>query len=106
MLAEIPEGAMLANYGYKDGAGDFFITVDTDKCTGCGDCVEVCPAGVLEMVEDEFDIEAETPIAAVANEHAKKIKYSCGPCKPAQGYTTADLPCVKACEPGAIDHSW
>lgn len=97
---------MLANYGYKDGAGDFFITVDTDKCTGCEDCVEACPAGVLEMVENEFDIEAETPIAAVTNEHAKKIKYSCGPCKPAQGYTKADLPCVKACEPGAIEHSW
>ena len=43
---------MLANYGYKDGSGEYFITIDTDRCTGCGDCVPVCPAGVLELVED------------------------------------------------------
>ncbi|HUU44215.1 MAG TPA: 4Fe-4S binding protein [Acidobacteriota bacterium] len=96
---------MLANYGYKDGSGDFFITIDTGKCTGCGDCVPACPAGVLAMIEDEFDIEAEHELAAVTAEHAKKIKYSCAPCKPS-GYVTADLPCVKACEPGAIAHSW
>jgi len=97
---------MLANYGYKDGSGDFFITVDTEICNGCGACVEVCPAKVLELVEDEFDIDAETEVAAVTEEHKKKIKYSCGPCKPASGYAIADLPCVKACQPGALDHSW
>ena len=97
---------MRANYGYKDGAGDFFIVIDTEKCNGCGDCVPACPAGVLELVEDEFDIEAENEVAAVAKAHAKTLKYSCAPCKPAAGYTMADLPCVKSCEPGAIEHSW
>ena len=82
------------------------IEIDEDKCNGCGDCVGACPAGVLELVENEFDIDAETDIAAVAAEHKKKIKYSCGPCKPASGYSKEDLPCVKACGPGAIDHSW
>jgi Fe-S-cluster-containing dehydrogenase component len=94
-----------ANYGYKDGSGDFFITVDTDKCTGCNDCVIACPADVLELVENDFDIEAESAIASVTKEHSQKIKYSCAPCK-SRGYVAADLPCVKACEPGAIDHSW
>ena len=28
---------MKANYGYKDGSGEFFITLDTDRCTACGD---------------------------------------------------------------------
>ena len=28
---------MLANYGYKDGAGEFYITIDTDKCIECPD---------------------------------------------------------------------
>ena len=97
---------MIANYGYKDGSGDFFIVVDTDKCNGCGDCTTACPAGVLELVENEFDFDAETDIVSVAKEHSKKIKYSCGPCKPASGYNTKDLPCVKACSTDAIDHSW
>lgn len=95
---------MLANYGYKDGSGEYFITIDTDRCTGCGDCVPVCPAGVLELVEDEFDPLAEALVAAVREEHRKAIKYSCGPCKPVTD--RPPLPCVAACEPGAIAHSW
>ncbi|UCF69141.1 MAG: 4Fe-4S binding protein [Acidobacteriota bacterium] len=97
---------MLANYGYKDGSGEFFITVDTEKCTGCGECVTACPAGVQALVEDEFDIDAEHEIVAVTAAHAKKIKYSCGPCKPAAGYVPSELPCIDACEPDAIAHSW
>jgi len=27
------------------------VKVDVDKCTGCGTCVDVCPAGVFELVE-------------------------------------------------------
>jgi NAD-dependent dihydropyrimidine dehydrogenase PreA subunit len=97
---------MLANYGYKDGSGDYFIVIDTDKCTGCGDCVAACPAHVLVLVENEFDLDAENRTIAVAPEHAKTLKYSCAPCKPAASYATAGLPCVKICEPIAIDHSW
>jgi Fe-S-cluster-containing hydrogenase component 2 len=97
---------MKANYGYKDGSGEFYITVDTDKCTGCGDCMRACPAGVLELVDNGYDIDADTPIAAVKKEHSKKIKYSCGPCKPSLGYDVAALPCVKACLAGAMIHSW
>ena len=43
---------MIANYGYKDGSGDFFIAIDTDKCNGCGDCVSACPYGVYVVGED------------------------------------------------------
>ena len=25
------------------------VTVDTDKCIGCGECVDVCPVEVYEM---------------------------------------------------------
>jgi len=91
---------MIAHYGYKDGSGDYFITIDTDKCNGCEKCVVACPQGVLEMIYDDYD----DYVAAVGEAHRKKIKYSCAPCKPTRGERA--LPCILACEPGAISHSW
>ncbi|MFQ6015908.1 MAG: 4Fe-4S binding protein [Anaerolineae bacterium] len=95
---------MLANYGYKDGSGEYFITVDTDKCDGCGDCVEACPYDVLEVVPNDLDPLSDDMVAVVREEERKKIKYTCGPCKPASGERA--LPCVLACEPVAMTHSW
>ncbi len=95
---------MLANYGYKDGSGDYFIAIDTDKCNGCGDCADACPYGVLEVGEDENDPFREEHVAKVTEEHRKKIKYSCAPCKPVSGRTP--LPCDESCRPEAITHSW
>jgi ferredoxin len=96
---------MIANYGYKDASGDFFITIDTDRCDGCGDCVGACPAEVLQVVdEDPNDPFRDEPVAMVVAEKKKKLKYECGPCKPASD--SPPLPCVKACEAGAISHSW
>lgn len=95
---------MIAQYGYKDGSGDYFISIDTSKCDGCKECVPVCPAGVLEVRENDFDPLSEELMAAVKDEHRKKIKYSCAPCK--QSDATNDFPCSTACEPNAIMHSW
>ena len=96
---------MLANYGYMDASGDFFITIDTDKCDGCGDCITVCPADVFEVVdEDPIDPMRDEPVAVVAAGKKKKLKYECNPCKPASGRPV--LPCVKACKPDALSHSW
>jgi len=90
----------IANYGYADGSGTFYITIDTDKCNGCGACVPVCPAQVLEVITDDYDDE----VAAVRDEVKKNIKYACAQCKPVTD--RPPLPCVAACEPGAITHSW
>ncbi len=95
---------MIANYGYKDGSGEFFIAIDTDKCNGCEVCIKACPAGVLVVGEDENDPLNDQPVAAVAKEQRKKIKYACGPCKPASN--RPPLQCEAACERGAIAHSW
>ncbi len=97
-----PGGDMLANFGYKDGSGDFFITVDTDACVRCTDhpCLVACPAGVLEIIVDDYD----DRVCAVKDGHRKQIKYSCAPCKPATGRPV--LPCVAACPAGALAHSW
>lgn len=93
---------MKAHYGYKDGAGDFFIIIDTDICIECEDhpCVAACPEGVLEIIEDDYEDE----VAAVVEDHRKKIKYSCAPCKPDRD--RPPLSCITACTRGAITHSW
>ncbi len=96
---------MLANYGYSDGSGNYFITIDTDKCHGCGNCAIACPADVIEVVEeDPNDPLNDEPVAIVRQDKRKKLRYECGPCKPLTD--GPGLPCVLACKPGAIGHSW
>jgi len=95
---------MIANHGYTDGSGTYFISVDSDKCDGCGKCVDACPYGVLEVVDDPFDPLEGDRVVVVTEDQRKKIKYTCMPCKPASG--ERNLPCVLACPTEAITHSW
>jgi ferredoxin len=97
-LAVMP--GYIANYGYTDGSGDWYIIVDSDKCDGCGKCVEACPKNVLEVITDDYD----DKVVAIRKEHRKNIKYVCAPCKPTSG--PRDVRCQKACPTGAITHSW
>jgi NAD-dependent dihydropyrimidine dehydrogenase PreA subunit len=89
---------LIANYGYKDGSGEYFIVMNTDLCNGCARCAELCPQGVLEIITDDYD----EVVAAVTEAHRNKLKYSCAPCRPLG--EARKLPCVSACEPGAISH--
>ncbi|MFQ6007371.1 MAG: ferredoxin family protein [Candidatus Zixiibacteriota bacterium] len=93
---------MKANYGYTDGSGEYFITIDTDLCIDCTDrgCVDACPQGLFEIIVDDYD----DNVAAVKEEYRKKLKYECAECKPVSNRPV--LPCVAACTPGAITHSW
>ncbi len=95
---------MKASFGYNDGSGEFYITLDTDKCNGCGDCVAACPAHIIELADNEYDPLAESRIAVVKHANRNTLKYDCGPCKPLSGAYA--LPCVNACKPVAISHSW
>jgi len=94
---------MLAYLGFKDGSGEWFVIIDTEKCNGCGNCVEVCPANVLEVGDDEYDPFREEPVVKVREEERNKVRYSCASCQP--GYSEKPVPCVAACEPAAISHS-
>ena len=89
----------IANYGYTDGSGDYYISVNTDKCDGCNKCVNACPQQIFEIVMDDYD----NLVAKVRDQLVKEIKYLCAPCKPAGG---VELKCQTACIPGAITHSW
>jgi ferredoxin len=31
------------------------ITVDKDKCVGCGECVDVCPSEVYELIDEKSE---------------------------------------------------
>lgn len=96
---------MIANYGYTNGSGTYLISIDTEKCDGCGKCVTACPYGVLEVVVNDFDPLKESPMAAVAESHRKRIKYSCAPCKASS--RRGELSCLQACpQERAIIHHW
>jgi len=89
------------NYGYADGSGEYFVAIDTDKCTGCGKCVKACPESALQLETMFIDLEDKT-VAALSEEHRKKVKYTCSACKP----ETNMAPCVLACESKAIRCVW
>jgi ferredoxin len=92
---------VITHYGYSDGSGDYYITIDTDKCNGCGKCVKRCPQSALQLETMFIDLEDKT-VASVTEEHRKKIKYTCSSCNP-EG---KNAPCVLVCDTKAIKCTW
>lgn len=88
---------MITYYGYTDGSGEYFISIDSDKCNGCGKCVKQCPQAALELEQVFVDLEDKT-VAAVKEEQRNKIKYACASCRPEENRA----PCVLACPFGAV----
>jgi len=93
---------MIANYGYMDGSGEYYITIDTDRCNDCEHhgCIDACPKGMFMVEIDDYDDE----VACIKEEFRKKINYACSECKPVND--RPPLPCVTACTYDAISHSW
>ena len=78
---------MIANYGYKDGSGEYYISIDTDKCTSCTAgraCLTACPKEMFEIITDDYDDE----VAAVKQSFRRTLAFDCTGCKPAGGYTS------------------
>ena len=92
--------AMIANYGYSDGTGEYYIIIDTDKCDGCGECVTACPEGIFEIAPDDYD----KMVAQVKEELLKTLSYVC------PGYYrkchAETVNCHQVCQKEAIDHTW
>lgn len=94
---------MLAHFGFKDGSGDWFLTINTDVCTGCSECMEVCPAHILEITNNEYDPLSENKVVIVKQEERNKLRYKCAPCRP--NYGDNPPPCTLVCKSNAISHS-
>jgi len=75
--------------------------IDAAKCIGCGICIRECPQKAIEMTTLLIDLE-DKAVAAVTEEHRKKIKYTCSSCKPENG----TAPCVVVCQAHAIACVW
>jgi len=95
---------VIANYGYQDGSGTYLITIDTACCLDCAarGCLSGCPEGMFAVEVDDYDDE----VAIVVERARRQLKERCAGCKPSGGYDRERLPCVTACRPGAISHSW
>lgn len=91
---------MKVHYGYTDATGDYFISIDRNKCDGCGLCITACPAGIFGMTTGD----SGAPKAAVKESARKRLAQFCPgheKCKASIGKT-----CHVVCKPEAIGHSW
>jgi predicted CoA-substrate-specific enzyme activase len=91
---------MKISYGYSDGTGEYFITINTGKCDACGKCVPACPAAVLEVAPNDQG----QPKARVKDAVRKKLHLVC------PGYRNCSLShqvnCHSACPTEAITQTW
>jgi len=92
---------IITHYGYSDASGEYYVVIDTAKCDGCEECIRQCPKAALELVTLLVDLEDKV-VAAVSEDHRKKIKYTCSLCKPEKNQT----PCMTACSQKAIRCVW
>lgn len=94
---------MIANYGYEDGTGSYYITIDTDKCKVCKgkNCIKACPAGLFCMEEDDWGDE----VVIIRDDLCNTLKEQCIDCKQ-EANRPEQLPCQQACSAQAIIHTW
>ena len=94
---------MLASYGYEDGTGVYYITIDTDKCEECDGkgCIGACSQDVFILVENDWG----DAIVAIEDEKTNLLKSCCLDCMILR-VETKRLPCQAACPYTAIRHTW
>jgi len=91
---------VIIHYGYEDGSGKYYVSINAEKCDACNACIEKCPQKIIKIDTVMIDIE-DKQVAVVHEDHRKKIQYTCGPC-----HKQKEIHCVKACPKGAIAATW
>jgi predicted CoA-substrate-specific enzyme activase len=91
---------MTVHYGYSDGTGEYFVTIDNALCDGCGECVAACPSAVLEIAADDYG----QPKARVKEEVRKGLAHVCPGFVSCSG--AHERNCHSVCPKDAISHTW
>lgn len=91
---------MVIHYGYQDGSGKYYVSINAEKCDACAACIEKCPQKVLVLEEVMIDLDFKQA-AAVHNEHRKKLQYTCASC-----HEGKKIHCFEVCPKGAIVATW
>ena len=91
---------MIANYGYEDGSGHYYIKIDTSKCAECSDkgCISNCPEKLFVTELDDFDDE----VVLIREDARNTLQTNCAQCK----CSTEKELCAAACTANAIGFSW
>ncbi len=87
-------------YGYNDATGDYFITIDSGKCDGCGECATACPSGIFEIITEN----GQQPKAVVKESVRKKLSIICPGYDSCNGKVRTN--CQKTCPNDAVILSW
>lgn len=91
---------MKISYGYSDATGDYFITIDSGRCDGCGECVSVCPSAVFEIAPSDNGQSR----ARVKADLSKRLSLVC----PGRQlcHKRLEMTCHQVCPQDAINHTW
>ncbi|NLV87375.1 MAG: ferredoxin [Clostridiales bacterium] len=91
---------MIANYGYEDGSGHYYIKIDTAKCAECSDkpCIKACPEQLYVTELDDFDDE----VIIIREDARNTLQTNCANCKADQKMEL----CRQVCPSDAIGFSW